>query len=38
VPLSDELDKALRDGALGVSVVADAPLTASLVTTLDKDR
>jgi hypothetical protein len=38
VPLNAELDKALRDGALGVSVVAEEPLTASLVTTLDKDR
>ena len=38
VPLSAELDKALGDGALGVSVVADEPLTASLVTTLDHDR
>jgi hypothetical protein len=38
VSLSAELDKALDDGALGVSVVADQPLTASLVTTLDKDR
>ena len=38
VPLSAVLDKALGDGALGLSVVADEPLTASLVTTLDKDR
>ena len=38
VPLSAELDKALGDGALGVSVVAEEPLTASLVTTLDHDR
>jgi hypothetical protein len=38
VPLSTELDKALRDGALGVSVEADEPITASLLTTLAKDR
>jgi hypothetical protein len=38
LPLNAELDKALRDGALGVSVVAEEPLTASLVTTLAKDR
>ncbi len=38
VPLSKELGKALADGALGVSVEADEPLTASLLTTLDGDR
>lgn len=38
VPLSKELGKALAGGALGVSVVADEPLTASLLTTLDHDR
>jgi len=38
VPLSAELKKALGDGALGVSVEADEPLTASLLTTLDHDR
>lgn len=38
VPLSDELAKALDDGALGVSVEADEPLTASLLTVLQDDR
>ena len=38
VPLNAELDKALRDGALGVSVEADGPITASLLTSLEKDR
>jgi hypothetical protein len=38
VPLDTELAKALRDGALGVSVEADQPITASLLTTLAKDR
>jgi hypothetical protein len=36
--LTTQLDKALRDGALGVSVEADEPITASLLTTLAKDR
>ncbi len=38
VPLSAELAKALADGALGVSVEADEPLTASLTTSLAGDR
>jgi hypothetical protein len=38
VPLTGELAKALKDGALGVSVEADEPLTASLLTTLADDR
>jgi len=38
VPLTAQLDKALRDGALGVSVEADGPLTASLLTSLATDR
>jgi hypothetical protein len=38
VPLTAELGKALRDGALGVSVEADQPITASLLTSLPKDR
>ena len=38
VPLNAELGKALQDGALGVSVQADLPITASLLTSLAKDR
>ena len=38
VPLGAELAQALHDGALGVSVEADEPLTASLLTTLAGDR
>ena len=38
VPLTAELGKALKDGALGVSVEADGPVTASLLTSLAKDR
>ena len=38
VPLTEALDKALSDGALGVSVEADAPVTASLLTTSTDDR
>jgi hypothetical protein len=38
VPLTDELGKALKDGALGVSVESDQPITASLLTSLAQDR
>lgn len=38
VPLTVELGKALNDGALGVSVESDQPITASLLTSLTKDR
>ena len=38
VPLTQVLSKALSDGAVGVAVVADAPVTASLVTSLATDR
>ena len=38
VPLTVELGKALKDGALGVSVESDGPITASLLTSLAKDR
>jgi hypothetical protein len=37
VSLGKVLDQALKDGALGVSVRADAPVTASLATSLAKD-
>ncbi len=38
VSLTEALAKALKDGALGVSVESDEPLTASLLTSLAKDR
>lgn len=38
VPMTKVLRQALGDGAVGVSVRADAPLTASLVTALATDR
>ncbi len=38
VPLTAVLARALKDGALGVSVAADQPITASLLTSLAKDR
>jgi hypothetical protein len=38
VSLTQELGKALGDGALGVSVEADGPVTASLLTSLEADR
>ena len=38
VSLTAELRQALQDGALGVSVEADQPITASLLTSLAKDR
>jgi hypothetical protein len=34
VPLTQSLDQALKDGALGLSVTADGPVTASVVTDL----
>jgi hypothetical protein len=37
VSLTKVLDKALKDGALGVSVQADQPVTASLATALARD-
>jgi hypothetical protein len=36
--LTSELGKALRDGAAGIAVQATAPITASLLTELSKDR
>jgi hypothetical protein len=38
ISLTSELRKALGDGAVGVSVQASAPITASLVTSLAADR
>ena len=38
VPLTKALSKALGDGAVGVGVTADAPVTASLLTQLKNDR
>lgn len=38
VPMTQVLGPALRDGAVGVSVQADGPVTASLVTSLATDR
>lgn len=37
VPLTQVLDKALGDGALGVEVTADGPVTSSLLTDLGTD-
>jgi hypothetical protein len=38
VPLTKVLDEALGDGAVGVQVTADAPVTASLLTDLGTDE
>jgi hypothetical protein len=38
VPMTQVLGQALQDGAVGVSVEADAPVTASLLTSLATDR
>jgi hypothetical protein len=38
VPLTQELGRALGDGALGVSVEADGPVTGSVLTSLEADR
>lgn len=38
VPLTKVLDQALGDGALGIAVTADGPLTASVLTDLGTDR
>jgi len=38
VPLSKPLGQALRDGALGIAIEADAPVTGSLVTALKTGR
>jgi hypothetical protein len=38
VPLTKVLAQALRDGAVGVQVIADAPVVASVLTVLGKDE